>query len=321
MSKAIFFFKCTIISLLAAIPMAMQGLFEDSEIYYQQAMKVWDGGLADALSSLVIQTGKLEWGFQVILFLEKPFVGDEFSFILINFVLINLCILHMASIIGNKTGLNLNIYAIICIVSSYFVLSNTLYFWRTIYAIYFLFLGVNNRSIIWTVLLIGLSISFHYTAAIFYILYLAAKRMPDGKFFIVKISFLTSFILFLSITYIPFLDSFVSVGGGGAEVFLSTEGELWKRLVIGVFLLICLMCYKPENENKNLYKFSVFLCCISIFLSFNYQLSSRTFVPAALVGMCLLINTRGNIILNVLLLVSCLPSIRIFYLLSTGVFK
>ncbi|MBA0198317.1 MULTISPECIES: EpsG family protein [Pectobacterium] len=319
MSKAIFFLKCTIISLLAAIPMAMQGVFEDSEVYYQQALNIWVSGLDDALSTLVIQTGKLEWGFQFILFLEKPFVDGEFSFILLNVILVNLCVIHMASMIANKSGGRLSIYAIVCIVSSYFVLSNTLYVWRTIYAIYFLFLGINARTIILSVILILLSISFHYTAAIFYFLYLAAKRMPDNKVFIFILAFLASLILFLCISYIPFLDGFVSAGG--TDVFLSSEGALWKRLIIGVFLLVCLMCYSPENDNNDLYKFSVILCSMSIFLSFNYQLSWRIFVPAALFGICLLINHRKNALLNLLLFCSCLPSIRIFYLLSTGEFK
>ncbi|EAB9864496.1 polymerase, partial [Salmonella enterica subsp. salamae] len=87
--KSIFVFLGLLCSILLALPLAMQGGFDDSLVYYSQADYIWSYGLYDGLRAIYIQTNKFEPAMGLLFFIEGFIVTEKFYFLLLNLTLVN----------------------------------------------------------------------------------------------------------------------------------------------------------------------------------------------------------------------------------------
>ncbi|EAA2984910.1 polymerase, partial [Salmonella enterica subsp. diarizonae] len=161
--KSIFVFLGLLCSILLALPLAMQGGFEDSLIYYSQADYIWSYGLYDGLRAIYIQTNKFEPAMGLLFFIEGFIVTEKFYFLLLNLALVNFITVLIYIKINEESNASISFIYAILLLSTYYIFSNNIYVWRTIISLYFFILFVFSNSKSCKVIFFSLGFLFHYS--------------------------------------------------------------------------------------------------------------------------------------------------------------
>lgn len=312
--------KFILVCLIASIPLAIQGGFADSDVYYEQAIYTWTNGLLGGGWGVFQQTGKLEFGMQFLFYIEGLVCQDKTFFLIANFILVNLCLYSLLLKCSEISTVKVTSVTIFILIFTYYTYSNTLYVWRTVFALYFFFTCIHAKMVKDKFIFFVLSVTFHYTALLFYVAYYVAKYLPDKKtssIFYVVVGTVSGY---LCIAYLPFIKYFVS--GGNSDIFLEAQGEYLKRFIINVsFLFILFSSYinSYDVKKKNLFKMCILLCSLSVAFSMNWQLSWRLFAPAALLGVPLILSSNYKNIPYYMMFLSVFPTLKLMGLLIQGI--
>ncbi|EJS3276765.1 polymerase [Salmonella enterica] len=313
--KSIFVFLGLLCSILLALPLAMQGGFEDSLIYYSQADYIWSYGLYDGLRAIYIQTNKFEPAIGLLFFIEGFLVTEKFYFLLLNLTLVNFITVLIYVKINEESNTSISFIYAILLLSTYYIFSNNIYVWRTIISLYFFILFVFSESKSCKVIFFSLGFLFHYSFLLFYFCYIICKFNKSSLKFFLIYAFLFSLFISNALNFLSYFSFFVS--GGELTIFLDKGSDSIKRIIIGVSFLIILIMVKVDKKSYSwsLYKLSLFFCILSIALYQNWQLSWRIFVPAATLGSAIVLANirKDNIIPFLGVVLSTIPTMRIIY--------
>ncbi|MBC6500479.1 polymerase [Citrobacter freundii] len=313
--KYVVIFWGGLLSLLCSLPLAIQGGFDDSLVYYEQAIYIWNNGLLDGLSAIYYQTNKFEVGMGLLFHLQVFFGEGRFVFILLNLALVNFLSILIYLKINNEVRISPSLLCASLMLMSYYVFSNNIYVWRSIICLYFLVLMIYSKTKCKKTIFIVLGLLFHYSFILFLCVYYFCRLNKTSKFKFVIISIIISFIISKFLYWMSYASFFVS--GGELSLFMSQDNDALKRLIIsGTFLFLLLMInLESETNNWVLYKLSLFFCILSILLCDNWQLSWRVFVPAAILGTAIILSNikrkDGLVLLGVTL--SIIPTFRLIY--------
>ncbi|EDV0459455.1 polymerase, partial [Salmonella enterica subsp. enterica] len=159
--KSVFAFLGLLCSLFFALPLAMQGGFDDSLVYYSQADYIWSYGLYDGLRAIYIQTNKFEPAMGLLFFIEGFIVTGKFYFLLVNLALVNFITVLIYIKINEQSNASINFIYAILLLSTYYIFSNNIYVWRTIISLYFFVLFVFSKSKSCKVFYFSLGFLFH----------------------------------------------------------------------------------------------------------------------------------------------------------------
>ncbi|CAM7212230.1 EpsG family protein [Citrobacter sedlakii] len=311
--------KFFIISLISIIPLAMQGGFADSQVYYEQAVYTWANGLKEGILGVYEQTGKLEFGMQILFYFEGVFSQNKIYFIIVNCMIVNFCLYSILLKSHDSNNIVIKSTTLFLLFFSYFIYSNTLYVWRTVLALYFFYLCIRSSEKNKRVFFLIVSVTFHYTAVLFALLYYIARYLPNKKLNNILLVFVIIIFSYIIINNFSVIKYFVS--GGNETIFLQPEGEYIKRLIINFSFLIVLLLTSTQNFDRNmfnLFKMCILLCALSIVFFNNWQLSWRLFAPSALLGIPLILAYNKNNYAVIIIAASILPSIKLMALLLQG---
>jgi hypothetical protein len=322
----VFFAGC-----LKGISLSENGAFQDTLIYYEYYNAIVSQGTYDAILAFSSQSAKFEpvLGFAFSL---QSFVLPELSeryFLIINMWLITVFLaVVFYPYVKNTSRSDINMFMLGLLPSiGYLVLSKELYVWRTIYAFCFFMLMVNSKRKAIIIVFGALAVLSHASALLFMGIYLVCRTLKNNNniamFFIIVVSTLT-----LSInSFSEYFSLFTS--GGDVDVFTQSGGEhtinVWVSIAFSFLLILLTKEFFINNDLKALWLFSVTTIVIGL-LSFNhYHLMNRVFVYASLIAGYIPFladqKSRFGMTVKVLITLSILPSIRLFYLLFFGGFS
>lgn len=333
--RKVIIFYIVAISLLMAFPQAKFGLFQDSYIYYSQSTDLWNIGYLLGIQDIFSQTHKIEILFPLILYIEQYFLHffgfisidntNKFYFILVNVGIVNFLSLYLILKLNIKIKYkSLMVLYFIIFLSSYYIYNNNVYVWRSIYAILFLYFSIlaENKKIKIFYMIIG--ILFHNSIIIFYILYFLSSLIIKisknrGLFLIIVfiIGMVTIGLYKVILTY--FIGYFTVSTLSFSNLDMSLSYIAIKRIVVNLYFIILLLMIPKSQYSKYryIYFFCLFLSIISMMSFFNWQSSSRIFIPAELMGSILLLFVNRNVFIKILFSLSCLPGILFYYSLLT----
>ncbi|MCP1289061.1 MULTISPECIES: EpsG family protein [Chromobacterium] len=306
---------------IVSLPMAFNGVFADSDIYYSQSQLLWTMGLRDGIEYIFFRTGKVEIGFLIVLYLEQYIANSEFIFIFINCLISNILFFQLYIKLSETSSITFKKAFILFF--CYFSFSNAMYVWRTIISVYFLVLSIKSNSKLLSILFLAIAFSFHYSAIIFVSIYLLSTFLPNKKTLTVLFAIFLSLSFFFTESILQSFDFVMSAQS--AEIYTEANNDQWKRIFIGLYLLfVILLCDWNSSNFKHihLFKFCAILSILSVFASSNYQLSWRIHAPVEIIAPCLVLATqRSNRNSILLLALSTIPTFRLMFLLFTGHFE
>lgn len=323
-----YFMLCFILSAATAFPLAIFGGMADSLLYFGQAQLLWDDGLLDGMIAIIGQTGKFELVLPILFYLEKPLNLQEFGFVLLNGTLVNLAVAHTATILSKRlSNKSTSAYSMFAILFSYLIYSNTLYIWRSIFAIYLLILAITNSKTTSKVVFLVLGCLMHLSTIIFYGIYLLCtlRFTPKNKAIFFLFSTIIAAAINIGFQHMQFLNAFVSTEGG-MEVFTGTQGNIAIRIIINLYLIFLAAIYTQNLDDKVelfLWRFCTILAISSTAMADNWHLSWRIAAPAMIILPCLILSSaqqKRNQLAKLAIYLSILPSIRLIYLFFTGEF-
>lgn len=313
--KLLFIFAIVI----ATIPFYYLKPFQDSLIYWEQAKLVWNNGFIITISEIYSQTNKIE-PFILIIFYIEGLLGltDSGAFLFSNTLACNILVVISAIRLANSNNSRLNFYLILLILVSYPIFSNTLYIWRTIFAICFFILSITNEKFKYKTIFFIFSISSHQSIILFYFIYIILSKLSKlSKLNTLFYSSVIGFSLYFLINKFTFLSYFISAD---ISVFLKAGQDTIIRIFINIYCILILLFISSRSRiHHNLVIFSIFLLVISLFLNFNWQMMSRISAPALILTPLLALSTnpgkQKQFIIYVLLFAGLIPTFRIIYLI------
>lgn len=310
------------VSALMSLPMTIYGTFQDSAVYYEHANIMWDYGVINGIKNIILTTGKFEPFTPFIFYIQGGVSKNETFFLFLNLFLCNFIILYMYNKIIRDTSVKIGILFFLLISSSYFVFSNVMYVWRSIYAVFFMFLFVLSKGSIKRSIFFILSILSHKSVILFYLMFFVTKmiKSTNRKTFLF-FSLLTVLIMHLVIKNMSFLSLFVA--GGNLDVFLSSSGDTWIRIIVNLFAIFVLMLSSYSDIRfELLWRFAMLGLFLSTAFYFNWQLMSRVALPALLLTPFLVLISNGRYKKYAIICLSCsiFPTLRLIFLFISGGF-
>ncbi|EOT0571051.1 hypothetical protein ABM011_01780 [Morganella morganii] len=305
--------------IIATVPFYYLKPFQDSLIYWEQAKLIWSDGIITTIEEIYKQTNKVEPLILIAFYLEGLLgLTDSGQFIFSNILICNILIIISAIKILKLNNLIFKVHFVLLILISYLIISNTLYIWRSIYAICFLVLCIANDKLKYKIFFFVLSVLSHQSIILFYFIYFVLCKIPNkSKKNILAYSGVIGLSLYFTINEFMFLSYFIS---GEVSVFFSSGQDTLIRIFINIYcVLILLLIVSKNNTHYNLVNFCIFLLIISLFLNFNWQIMWRISAPALILTPILALSTmpgkQKKIIIYSALFVSLMPAFRIFYLI------
>lgn len=331
-SRTAFLLGAALAGLLQGLALAAYGPFQDSDIYYGLFQEVTEGGFWTTLTDYATQTGKFEPLAVLIFWVESLFIAtpsDPGTFLVINMVLLNLLV---AGTVGRRllphgAPLLAFLVPLVCL-SSYFVFSKQLYFWRSALSFCFFMAAVGAvgpRRLLWALL----SLLAHYSAAAFLGFYAAQRILSRSRRPVLYQAVFAGVVVFATVfaDQLSLLTFFVS--GGDLDVFL-VPGAHGFRLWLAIFacLIVALLAWRRAWQDESfrpLLTFSFVLLLVSLANFENYHLMQRLSLPAFFIVPFIpfaypwrgagLLAARWGIALSVL------PTLRLWHMLLTGQFS
>lgn len=317
-----------LICALVSIPMAVNGIWEDSAVYYEQAQFLWENGLFQGLKYVTNSTGKHEVLYLVFLWLQgflPLFFQQEFGFVVLNMMAMNFTVVSICNrFSAGRFSQRAYFYMFFAgfVVMSYYVYSNTFYIWRSVFAFYFIACFITTSSTYKKIIFFIMAFFFHYTAVLFILLWYISeygrKISLNNRFlfFLLSIVIGLSGFFLMSLAY-KILSYFV-VSFSSFEFDFSLSNIL-KRLLVNGYLVLVLFSIRDLSNFKypSVWYFCLFCLVLSTIFFLNWQISWRLAAPAMLYSISLICSVQGMTKAKLLIYLSILPGLRIIYLLLT----